>query len=911
MRRTAIVMGLVAAFAPALSWNASVAAAGSSTPIDQFNHFDHGAARERGEKKTYTLDVDLGSDHGMRRETLMLERFFVTTPETRFVLGRRGGPDEPLAFDPEHVILLRGHVRGRPESRALVVRTGAGGRGYVEMDGRRHAIDVPGLHAGPPDPERLRARIIETRSSLPPDLPLCGVTGAPITPSPPAEADGIPGATTGVHVIELAIETDFEYFSLHEDADAATAYILALFGAISDIYERDLDMRIEITFVRIWDDPMDLFNEPNPLSPFQTFWENNMTDVERDVAQFVSGRRNFSYGGIAYLDALCTSSAYSVVGYVRGFFPDPSGPDPWHYDIAVAAHELGHNAGTRHTHDYGLDECNLEEGPPQRGTIMSYCSQTRSGGNANTDLRFHTAVQQAIAAYVGTVECLEFDCSPNACDDCNGNGVPDITDITIGSSLDLDGNGVPDECQENCNGNLFPDSYDIAMGISIDAHANGIPDECEADCDNNGTSDYTQIMADMSLDINRNAILDSCEDCDDDTVLDLDALAGAHNVWIASGEDVPIREFHARTGVAMRTAQTGWVSNARDVITRYPGRIFVISADDDRVAEFDRFGTFVGDFVTAGSGGLSDPTCMAFSPVSGHLYVVSRATNSVMEYHGLTGAFQRVFAAPGAGGLVLPWGLAFGVNGELYVTSATNEVLEYHPTTGAFVQTLVSTDDNGGLTDPRGMVLNTDRTLLIASFGSNQILRFNRITGAFLGQFNQGGSSTVLTLDDPWCIRIGPDDNVYVSRNGAHPHVHDGPSHLHLTGTRIYIFDWETGLYLRSLVSGEDSALYEPRGFDFYPDVVADDCNRNGLPDSCDIANGTSLDTNLNDFPDECECHADVDQDGEVGFSDLLIVITEWGPCPPVAQCPPDVDASGIVNFGDIVMMIGAWGPCF
>ncbi|MHC5113068.1 MAG: M12 family metallo-peptidase [Planctomycetota bacterium] len=904
MRRSTSWVGLVAAFA---SWT-SVAVADPSTPIDQV---DRGAVRTARADKPTTLHVETTSGD----LTLELERFRVTTPKTRFVLGRLGGADEPLAFDPEQVLLLRGHVRGRPDSRALVVRSGEGGRGYVEIDGRRHALTVPALDGDAPDPERLRARVIESRSSLPPDLPLCGVHGAPMAPlrvpPSPAEADGVPGATTGVRVIELAIETDYEYFSLHEDAAAASAYILSLFGAISDIYERDLDMRIEITFVRIWNDPMDLFNEPNPLAPFQTFWEYNMTDVHRDAAQLVSGRRDFSYGGIAYLDALCTENAYSVVGYVRGFFPDPSGPDPWHYDISVAAHELGHNAGARHTHDYGLDECNLEEGPPQRGTIMSYCSQTRSGGNANTDLRFHTSIQQAIDAYVDTTECLEIDCSPNDCDDCNGNGVPDATDIASGASLDLDANGVPDDCQENCNGNLFPDSYDIAVGISIDAHANGIPDECEADCDDNGVSDYTQIMADMSLDINRNAILDSCEDCDDDMVLDLDALAGAHNLWIASVEDGSVREFHARTGVSMGVAQAGIVSNPRDVVTRYPGRIFVVSADDARVAEFDRFGTFVGDFVTAGSGGLSDPTCMAFSHVTGHLYVVSRGTNSVLEYHGQTGEFLRVFVAPGSGGLVLPFGLAFGVGGELYVTSETNRVLEYDPISGAFARTLVDVDDNGGLASPRGMVLNTDRSLLVASFDTDQILRYDRLTGDFLGQFNIGGSSTVLTLDDPWCIRIGPDDNVYVSRNGAHAHTHDDPSQLHLTGTRIYMFDWETGLYMRSIVSGEDSVLYEPAGFDFFPDITEDDCNRNGLPDSCDIANGTSLDTNLNDFPDECECHADVDQDGEVGFSDLLVVINEWGICPLGGQCPPDVDGNGIVNFGDIVAMIGQWGPCF
>ncbi len=33
------------------------------------------------------------------------------------------------------------------------------------------------------------------------------------------------------------------------------------------------------------------------------------------------------------------------------------------------------------------------------------------------------------------------------------------------------------------------------------------------------------------------------------------------------------------------------------------------------------------------------------------------------------------------------------------------------------------------------------------------------------------------------------------------------------------------------------------------------DCNGNGVEDAKDIANGTSLDANLNAIPDECESH--------------------------------------------------------
>jgi hypothetical protein len=64
--------------------------------------------------------------------------------------------------------------------------------------------------------------------------------------------------------------------------------------------------------------------------------------------------------------------------------------------------------------------------------------------------------------------------------DCNANGISDTTDITSGTSLDNNNDGIPDECQgPDCNGNLIPDFSDIASGTSLDANQDGIPDECQ------------------------------------------------------------------------------------------------------------------------------------------------------------------------------------------------------------------------------------------------------------------------------------------------------------------------------------------------------------------------------------------------------------------------------------------------
>jgi hypothetical protein len=54
-------------------------------------------------------------------------------------------------------------------------------------------------------------------------------------------------------------------------------------------------------------------------------------------------------------------------------------------------------------------------------------------------------------------------------------------------------------------------------------------------------------------------------------------------------------------------------------------------------------------------------------------------------------------------------------------------------------------------------------------------------------------------------------------------------------------------------------------------------------------------------------CPADVDGNGDVGFSDLLSVVSTWGAC---TGCPADVDGDGEVGFLDLVSVLSAWGPC-
>ncbi len=70
-----------------------------------------------------------------------------------------------------------------------------------------------------------------------------------------------------------------------------------------------------------------------------------------------------------------------------------------------------------------------------------------------------------------------------------------------------------------------------------------------------------------------------------------------------------------------------------------------------------------------------------------------------------------------------------------------------------------------------------------------------------------------------------------------------------------------------------------------------------------------SLDDNANGIPDECETFGDLDGDGVVGILDLLILLSNWGPCPdPPAPCPADLDGDGNVGILDLLALLANWG---
>ncbi len=820
-------------------------------------HFDRARMSERDAAAfSMTLPVEGGA------LTLELERFRITTPASRFVIGGPKG-DQPMDFDPESVLLLRGRAAGYESSHAYLAIADTMingiidlGPGYPTYGVSSRAREGGQLPVG-------QAIVFQSRGSAGPTM-MCQVIGDPHAGPPPADVE----PRRGLRQIQLAVETDNEFFQVLQTQAAAAAYLVQLYGAVSDIYMREINTRVDLVYTRIWPLPNEPF-QPG-LNTFQSYWQANMQSVQRDAAQMYSGRADMP-GGVAYLSSLCNSSAYSFCGNVVGFFADPLSSSVFNYDPLVTAHELGHNSGTGHTHDYGLDACQTVSTPARRGTIMSYCNQTISGAMAVEDLGFHKVTRQKMLDYLVTIpNCVSFDCNqngisdasdilsgtsldtnsngvPDECEDCNHNGVLDSVDIANGTSFDLNANGIPDSCEPDCNHNGVPDDRDIALGTSQDLYGDGIPDECDANLNNANGSDYNEIMADMALDKDRNRTLDSAQDCDGDTIPDLTELQGAHDGWAASSVTGVVREYHSVTGVLMRSSAAGATSPVNDLLITTNRRVLVAAANG--VVEFNSSGGFVRVLVAVGSGGLASPSSLLIS-ATGELLVADRTGNAVRRYNLSTGASLGTLVTTGLGGLSAPMGLARSSAGTLLVTSETNnQVNEYNATTGAFIRVFVAAA-SGGLSAPKGLVLNPlTSNILVSSFGTNQILEYNGTTGAFIKVWSVVG----VHFDGPWALRIGPDKQVYVSAN-------TDPLDTHITRAHILIFDARTGFFVRSYVQADDSLLTRPTGFDFMPGTGFD-CNRNQVPDSCDIATGFSSDVNQNAVPDECErtCYANCD----------------------------------------------------
>ena len=800
--------------------------------------------------------------------TLELRRFQAVAPDVEARVGARRS--ERAASAMRAVQHFAGEVVSVPGSLAYLAVGSRGAAATIDLGpGRgRYALrpsagDRPGLVQGD-------GRLDRCIGVSAPEVPLCA------TEDEAGEGGGVAGfgvvPNGAVPTIEVAVDTDWEYFNIFGELTGAAEYVASVYGAVSAIYRRDVDTRVEVVFTRFFDVPEDPYNDADPLYQFRTDWNETMGDVHRDVAHLMTGRRNLPYGGVAWLNATCTDFGYAVVGYMIGSFADPEATDPGNWDINVIAHELGHNVGSQHTHSYGLDHC--DTGEVRRGTIMSYC-HINSGASANIDLSFHTVCVENMEAFIVSSPCLESDCDgdgvtdaeeiaagaadvdgdgiPDACQDCDGDGVLDSLAIAQGIAADMDQNGTPDACQQDCNGNGLPDSLDISSGASVDAYGNGVPDECEPDCDGNGISDLTDIQLDMSLDINRDARLDACEDCDGDGTTDFAELAGGRAIY-TGGTDGSVRELHPRSSVLVRSVTLA--AEVTDLEIGPDGRLW--AASGRKVIPIDRPTLTPAAPVVDYSGSSNTARGIAFT-ASGEL-LVARTPNGLGRYL-LDGTFVSwVGNAPSA--VPNPRDVYVRADGRILVTCADGRIRQFN----ADGSSTTGYDASIHPHDLQGVIESPDAAYVIAaSRAQGGLIRFDSVTGAYLGRFDVQASNLLSRASG---VTLAGDGEAYLATSSNSSSTLNG-------------YDTGTG--------------YLERTYRSYPADA-------GLAQSVAVAPTSPTDVDGDLVPDVCQgTGPDLDGNGVVDAGDLAILLGAWG------TAGADLDGDGVTGAADLAILLGAW----
>ncbi len=519
--------------------------------------------------------------------------------------------------------------------------------------------------------------------------------------------------------------------------------------------------------------------------------------------------------------------------------------------------------------------------------------------------------------------------------DCNHNGVHDGTDIVNGTSLDADSNGVPDECEDcngngipdgtdlaggasqDCNHNGFPDECDIAIGASADCNANGVPDECDLatgashDCNGNGQPDECDIAQAASYDCDANGVPDECDvvdadhDCNANGVPDVCEVDGRWGLAAAYYDDPNLTgtprgrvdagvDFAWGTGTPAPGLQSGsfGVRWSGAVVTPAAAGVYTFSVQADNGVRLWVDGRLVVDHWV--SGGVGE--------AAGTIALQAERTYALrLEYFHATGTaqVQLRWQPPGGEPAVIPAthlraGRDCNGNGRLDVCELAASVDATSPT----YTPLDNTPRTFTLTAPPQAV--SDVTLDCHALG-----RINFVTTYVTVEVNGTPVGAVFDGGYQYCV-LGQDTLVIPAAqyNAA---LAGGNAVIRLVPSPdVYAVDCGVPTFLQIRVT-------------YTGTPVAPDCNGDGWPDACDLADGRSFDLNGNGTPDECEtgfCPGDANCDRAVNWRDIDYFVagmndnqTGWralfgGTAPGCPFSNLDPSGDGHVNWRDIDPLI-------
>lgn len=219
---------------------------------------------------------------------------------------------------------------------------------------------------------------------------------------------------TACKLTEIYWECDYDMFQKGGNSiQGALNSFEAMFNGTATLFEVE-NINIGVKMVKVWDEP-DPYNYSSSFTALDDFGSaGNAANWPGQLAHLLS-TRNLNLGGVAYLNAICTSFRYGFSNIDFSFPPLFT----YSWTLSTIAHELGHNFSSPHTHNCNwevqpgvfqqIDSCWNAEGGCQPvvrgrvGTIMSYCHLT---GSVNLSLGFGPLPGNRIREAFNNMSCV-------------------------------------------------------------------------------------------------------------------------------------------------------------------------------------------------------------------------------------------------------------------------------------------------------------------------------------------------------------------------------------------------------------------------------------------------------------------------------------------------------------------------
>ena len=263
---------------------------------------------------------------------------------------------------------------------------------------------------------------------------------------------------------------------------------------------------------------------------------------------------------------------------------------------------------------------------------------------------------------------------------------------------------------------------------------------------------------------------------------------GRPALLVTSQTNHTVREYNGKTGAFVSVvASGGALGDPIGVAIGLDGNLLVSDGQTNQVKRYDcANGQFLGVFASTnltGPGGMTihngvlyvtnsnppqgvqrfnaasgvntgsfkpslfnpGPRDVKVNRTNGRLYVLYYNLATVETFDLTTMASTGVLMPPEdparSGGLFTPSSMAFGPDGNLYITGGTFGKLgvrRYNPTTGAFIDLFAKTGNDNF--SPVGITFGPDNNLYVATQNASNVMRFKYPTGAFMDFFVPDGS---------------------------------------------------------------------------------------------------------------------------------------------------------------------------